>query len=127
MATMVAALPYIVFAMFFFLVAVIVVALVFSQRDETPLKVRGEAIQEIKCGTEHIPGEAVLSVDLPSRKDPLWRIRYQDGRQMLSTLPTALVLKAGEPLEEISDSAQTPPLELRHGRRVDPDRKRPGR
>jgi hypothetical protein len=122
MVTMVAALPYIVFAMFFFLVAVIVVALVFSQRDENAVTVRGEIIEEITCGTQSIPGTAVRHLVLPTRKDPLWRIYYQDGRQMLSTLPTALILKAGVHPEDIPESSHTPPLELKHGRRIDTDR-----
>ncbi|MEN6473535.1 MAG: hypothetical protein ABFD81_05940 [Syntrophaceae bacterium] len=120
MATMVAALPYVVFAVFFFLVAVIVTALVFSQRDENALKIPGEALVELSCDMREIAAETVLSVTLPTRKDPLWRVAYKDGRRMIGMGPAWLILKDGEETEGSVNTQDVPPLELQHGRRKEP-------
>lgn len=120
MATMVAALPYVVFAVFFFLVAVIVTALVFSQRDDQPLKVLGEALEELSCGTNVMPTGNVYSVTLPTRRNPLWIISYNDGRRMIGTGPAWLILKEGEDLEGGANVHDAPPMELERGRRKEP-------
>jgi len=120
MATMVAALPYVVFAVFFFLVAVIVTALVFSQRDDHAVNIRGEALSDLSCGIKEIAVESVFSVTLPTRKDPLWRVVYKDGRRMIGTGPAWLILKDGEEPEGSVNTQDVPPLELQHGRRKEP-------
>jgi len=120
MATMVAALPYVVFAVFFFLVAVIVTALVISQRDDLLLKVPGEALEELSCGTNVIPAGNVLNVKLPTRRNPLWIISFNDGRRMIGTGPAWLILKEGENFEGGAKVQDAPPLELERGRRKEP-------
>jgi len=117
MATMVAALPYVVFAVFFFLVAVIVTALVFSQRDDHPLKVPGEALEELSCGTNIMSTGNIHSVTLPTRRNPLWIISYNDGRRMIGTGSAWLILKDGEDFEGGANVHDAPPMELERGRR----------
>ncbi|HQP31453.1 MAG TPA: hypothetical protein PLB81_08990 [Deltaproteobacteria bacterium] len=120
MATMVAALPYVVFAVFFFLVAVIVTALVFSQRDEQPPEIPGEALEEFTYDTQAVAVENIRSVTLPNRKDPLWRVFYKDGRRLVGTGPVWLILKGGEDPQEALKGQDVPPLALERGRRKEP-------
>ena len=120
MASMVATLPYVVFAVFFFLVAVIVTALVFSQRDDRSVTIRGEALEELSFGTRAVAVENVLNITLPTRKDPLWRVACRDGRRMYGSGPAWVILKDGENPEGSVLTDDAPPLELRHGRRKEP-------
>jgi hypothetical protein len=105
MSTLVAALPYIIITLFLASVAIVAAAVYSSQRGDEWI-FSGDDIDEITCGPHRFSGDDLLSVGTPSRKSPLWRMHFKDGRQLLTSEHAYLRLK---PL----DREEEPPNENR--------------
>lgn len=99
MNALVAALPYIIIALFLVSVAIVAVAVYSSQRGDEWI-FSGDDIEEITCGPHRFSGDDLLNVGAPSHKSPLWRMHFKDGKQLITSEHAFLRLKPLDREEE---------------------------